>query len=151
MRRKIKSWTTRAKRFVINIGRIIKNDLSIVLYIIKNKWPKIKIFWGKLYEWISVFSTLSIFGGLAIFIYGRFAKNNQSDNDLIMQQIIDEVAGEEIISINVEDIHGFGNNSIIVSSCNRSRDYYDEYPSNNLLILDLTENEILHSMDDLLG
>lgn len=77
--------------------------------------------------------------------------NNQSDNDLIMKQIYKETENDEIISISVADIHGFGNDSIIVTTSNAKLVTYEEEGNNNLLILDITENEILHSMDDLLG
>lgn len=151
MRQKIITWIIKIKKVIIYAGRLLKNKFILGRDIFKIKWPVVKKALGKIYEWISVFSTLTIFGGLIIFIYGRVVKNNQSDNDLIMQQIIDEVAGEKIIAINVADIHGFGNDSIIVTTSNMHRDYYSEEPSNNLMILDLIENDILHKMDDLLG
>ena len=112
---------------------------------------KMKIVLEMIYKVVSVVSTLTIFSGLIIYIYGHLVKNNQSDNDLIMDQITEEVNGEDIIGINVADIHGFGNNSIIVTTSNVDMVSYGEEYSNNLVILDITENEVLRKMEDFLG
>ena len=102
----------------------------------------------KIYNIISVLATLTIFSGLILFLYGKIVKSNQSDNDLIMKQIKKEVKEEEVISLNVADIHGFGNNSIIVTT---TEDSGTGLGSNKLLILDSVDNEILRGMNDLLG
>lgn len=102
----------------------------------------------KIYNIISVLATLTIFSGLILFLYGKIVKSNQSDNDLIMKQIKNEVKEEEVISLNVADIHGFGKNSIIVTT---TEDSGAGLGSNKLLILDSVDNEILRDMNDLLG
>lgn len=121
--------------------------LNNIFAILKKGW----ILLEKLSDKMSVVSTLAIVFGLIIYIYGHVVTNNQSDNDLIMNQINDAVGGEEIAAINVVDIHGFGNNSIIVTTSNVDMVSYGEEHSNNLVILDITENEVLHKMEDLLG
>ncbi len=102
----------------------------------------------KLYNIISIIATLTIFSGLILFLYGRIVKSNQSDNDLIMKQIKKEIGNDDIISLNTVDIHGFGNNSIIVTTSSNQGINND---SNNLLILDVVNNEILKGMNDLFG
>ena len=102
------------------------------------------------YEAISVISTLAIFTGALYYVVGKITNNNQSDNDLIMQQIKKEISEEQqIINIEVADIHGFGNNSIIVTTANA--DMLNGEDKNKLIILESVENEILNSMNDLLG
>lgn len=125
------------------------NVLDIVFRKINIIFEKIDT--SKIYKFIEIISTLTIFSGLIIYTYGHIVKNNKSDNDLIMKQIYKEVEKDGIISISVADIHGFGNDSIIVTTSNAGLVTYEEKGNNNLLILDVTENEILHSMDDLLG
>lgn len=101
----------------------------------------------KLYGIVSVISTLSIFAGILLYVFGKLTSNNQSDNDLIMNQIRNEVGEANIISIDVADIHGFGNNSIIITAIN-------DYSSNGvgeLLILDVINNRLLSTMNDFLG
>lgn len=101
----------------------------------------------KLYNIISIIATLTIFSGLILFLYGRIVKSNQSDNDLIMKQIKKEIGNDDIISLNTVDIHGFGNNSIIVTTSSNQGINND---SNNLLILDVVNNEILKGMNDIM-
>ena len=102
----------------------------------------------KVYNIISIIATLTIFSGLILFLCGKIVKNNQSDNDLIMKQIKKEIGNDDIISLNTADIHGFGNNSIIVTTSNDKGIHND---SNNLLILDTVDNEILKGMNDPFG
>lgn len=102
----------------------------------------------KIYNIISVLATLTIFSGLILFLYGKIVKSNQSDNDLIMKQIKNETKEEKVISLNVADIHGFGSNSIIVTT---TEDSGAGLGGNKLLILDSVDNEILRGMNDLLG
>lgn len=132
------------------LKRIVLQMHKIINAIGKNI-RKMKMALEMIYKVVSVVSTLTIFSGLVIYIYGHLVKNNQSDNDLIMNQITEEVNGEDIIGINVADIHGFGNNSIIVTTSNVNMVSYGEGYRNNLVILDITENEVLHKMEDLLG
>lgn len=144
------------KRLVIFIWNKIK-QIKMEFYtpkILNKIFAKFKNFWiflEKLSNKMGVISTLAIFFGLIIYIYGHIVTNNQSDNDLIMNQINEAVSGEEILAINATDIHGFGNNSIIVTTSNADMVSYGEEYSNNLVILDITENEVLRKMEDLLG
>lgn len=125
--------------------------ISPIVDFIYGQTRKIRTVLKMLYNVLSVIATLTIFSGLIIYLYGHFVKNNQSDNDLIMSQIIEEANGDEIMAINVVDIHGFGNNSIIASTSNINLVSYDEEYSNNLMVLDIAENEILHNMEDFLS
>lgn len=102
------------------------------------------------YKVISVISTLTIFSGLILFIYGNIIDSNTSDNNLIMEQIKKETKEDSIISVNTADIYGFGNESIIVTASNY-KTYNKEDYDNKLVILDKIDNEILKKMNDLLG
>lgn len=115
---------------------------------------RVHLNWKKLvhitYQIISVISTLAVFTGAMYFVIGKITNNNQSDNDLIMRQIKADIGeNQQIINIEVEDIHGFGNDSIIVTTANENIDAKGD--SNKLIILESVENEILNSMNDLLG
>lgn len=106
----------------------------------------------KIYEAISIISTLTIFTGLICFILGKITNNNQSDNDLVMQQIKNEICEDErIVNVETADIHGFGNNSIIVTACNAGNAKWEDDSNNSVIIMDIVENEMLQSMNDLLG
>ena len=103
-----------------------------------------------MYQIVSVISTLAIFTGALYFVIGKVTNNNQSDNDLIMKQIKADIGeNQQIINIEVADIHGFGNDSIIVTTANGNMS--NEGDNNKLVILESVENEILNSMNDLLG
>lgn len=109
-----------------------------------------KLFSG-LYRIVSVISTLAIFSGSIIYIYGMISNNNMSDNDLIMRQINEELEnGERIESITTDDIHGFGKNSIIVTSSNFPQKY-GENSNARFIIMETVENEILNNMNNLFG
>lgn len=110
---------------------------------------KLVTFLKNVYGIISVLSTITIFSGLVLFLYGRVVRNNISDNDLIMNQIKDEIGSYDIFSITTADIHGFGNDSIIITA--GSNDITVKTAENKLLILDSLENEILRGMNDLVG
>lgn len=110
-------------------------------------WKKIV---HTMYQIISVISTLTIFTGALYFVIGKVTNNNQSDNDLIMRQIKADISeNQQIVNVEVADIHGFGNDSIIVTTANES--IRNEDDNNKLIILESVENEILNSMNDLLG
>lgn len=127
------------------VSKSYMNSFKIILL-------KGKMIIKKIYIIISVLSTLSIFAGLLYFAIGHFFKNNLSDNDLIMNQIKDELSvNEEIVTINVNDIHGFGNNSIVVTTSSGGNVKYDSADNNRLIILDLIENEFLQNINDPFG
>lgn len=115
---------------------------------------RVHLNWKKLlhntYQIISVISTLAVFTGTIYFVIGKVTNNNQSDNDLIMRQIKADIGeNQQIVNIEVEDIHGFGNDSIIVTTANENIDAKAD--NNKLVILETVENEILNSMNDWLG
>ena len=104
----------------------------------------------KIYRIIEIVYTLSFFLFLVYFVIGCFIHDNRSDNDLIMKQIKEEISKSgEITSIIVDDIHGFGNNSIIATT--RTIDYDIGVETNKLVILDLVENQFLHNIHDPFG
>lgn len=137
---------TKQKKFTFCLNIIIKKISSFCEKI--KKYFNEKRILRRTYNVISVLSTLTVFSGLLLFLYGNIVKSNQSDNDLIMKQIKKEVQNDSIVSLNIADIHGFGNNSIIVTTCN---ELSEKNNNNNLLILDSIDNEILRGMNDLLG
>lgn len=96
---------------------------------------------------ITVFTTFIAFIGVPIYIYGLVTKRNISNNNLIMEQILEETEGGEITSIDTSDIHGFGYNSIIVSIANE--DYMSKNVKNKLIIMDFIDGSILRKMNDL--
>ncbi len=101
-----------------------------------------------LYKIISVISTLSIFAGVILFLWGKITRNNLSDNNLVMKQIRKETGEVFINSITTADIHGFGNNSIIVTAADTN---FPGKPANSFIILDTVNNRVLGNMNDLLG
>lgn len=86
-----------------------------------------------------------------IVLYGisRCINDNRSDNDLIKQQIEKNIGKGKITSIMQEDIHGFGNNSIIVTVGNKESLSQDI--QNKIIIMDTVQNEILHNINDPFG
>lgn len=108
---------------------------------------KVKNFFLRIYGIASVVSTLSIFIGIVLFLIGKITSNNQSDNDLIMSQISKEVGNATITSINMADIHGFGNESIVVTAGEET----SMNGQGELIILDSVNNKILNEMNDPLG
>lgn len=143
----------RRNRKVYNTQKINRNTTernngkqSILFDKYKNSWrnlPKriLKII-------INIFS-YSFILGLLLFAYGKISGDNRSDNDLLRKQI-DENKGEgKITSILREDIHGFGNDSIIVTIGNQ--EFMSQNIQNKLIIMDTVQNDILRKMNDFLN
>ncbi len=107
----------------------------------------LKKFFKRVYNFTSVVSTFSVFFGVVLFFIGKITSNNQSDNDLIMQQVRNEVGDATITSIYVADIHGFGNDSIVVTASEENI----INGQGELIILDSVNNKILSEMNDPLG
>ena len=106
----------------------------------------------RIYSVISVLSTLTILLGGIYYLWGHLTNNNQSDNDLLMRQIKAEMSdNERMIDMENADIHGFGNNSIIVTTGNAGKVEWREENKNNFIIMDSVQNKILNSMNDFLG
>ena len=103
----------------------------------------------KVYSVISVISTLMVFVGIGLYLYGQFTNNNQSDNDLIMKQIKREIGYDDILSMKTVDIHGFGNDSILIGANGRFTNW--EKCTNRFVIMDTVNNRVLQSMNDPLG
>ena len=105
----------------------------------------------KVYSIISIISTLAVFGAIILFVIGRIGMVKMSDDDLIMNEIVSQMPDNlEINSIEQIDIHGLGNESIIVSASDKK--YPNEDPvANQILIFDKIENNFLNQMYHFLG
>lgn len=104
-----------------------------------------------LYKAISVASTLMFALGIVLFIYGHIANKNTSDNDLIMAQINNEIHDEDIVSLSILDVYGFGSESILVTASNASKIHYEQKCDNKFVIMDRIDNDFLHKMNDFFG
>lgn len=87
--------------------------------------------------------------GLVFFVYGQLSGDNRSDNDLLKKQIDEHKGKGKITSIIKDDIHGFGNDSIIVTVGNQ--DFVSQDIQNKIIIMDTVQNETLHKMNDFLN
>lgn len=104
-----------------------------------------------LYHIISVISTLSIFTAFLLFAIGKIGLEKSSDDDLIMQSIKKQVPENlEILDISVQDIHGFGNESLIVLATDLTFSNEDQL-ANQMLIFDKVENDVLNRIYNLFG
>lgn len=97
---------------------------------------------------MDIFSYSFIFT-LLLFAYGKISGDNRSDNDLLKKQIDENVGNGKITSILKEDLHGFGNDSIIVTIGNQ--EFLSQDIQNKILIMDTVQNEILSTMNDFLN
>lgn len=111
-------------------------------------------FISKVYHVISVLSTLAIFSALLLFLLGRNEISTSCDDDLIMARIKEQIPENlTVTKICMQDIHGFGNESIIVLAYKNYLEDRDESLSaaNQLLIFDKIDNSILNQMNNLYG
>ncbi len=110
-----------------------------------------------IYHFISVMSTLAIFSAVALFFFGRTLIGDNCDDDLIMTRIKEQIPDNLTISkIYMQDIHGFGNESIIVLACGDCVEGSDGLgqsltTANQLLIFDKIDNSILNQIYNLYG
>lgn len=103
------------------------------------------------YSVITVISTLTIFTAILLFAIGKLGIETSSDDDLIMRDIQRQIPKDLTIrEIVTHDIHGFGNNSIIVLADDYSS-ADDQRLANQLLIFDKIENTILNRVYNLFG
>lgn len=104
---------------------------------------------GKLvYSIISIISTLAVFSAVLLYAFGKIGGGALSDDALIMKNIREQMPENlGINSIHMEDIHGFGNESMIVLA---SDDVGDK-TNNQLLIFDTVNNSILQKINYLFG
>lgn len=112
------------------------------------------------YRIISVVSTFSIAFGLVLFFYGRFTLFNKTDDDLIIENIKGELGDYHIMQILKADLHGLGNESIIVVAETTNYIDYPEgtysdgisiQPRSKLLFYDQINNSFLQSVYNLFG
>ena len=97
----------------------------------------------KIYFVISIISTLSVFSWLLFALIGLFVKRDYSDNDILFKQINKYLNEDEmIVSIDRADIHGFGDDSIIVVTDN---DWINE-SDNRVLILEKLTNDFFSKL-----
>lgn len=110
----------------------------------------------RIYQIAGVISTLTIFTAVVLFIAGKIGLETASDDDLIMRDVRKQIPDNlTIADISVEDIHGFGNESLIVLADDTDR-YYDEdsrnsRSANQLLVFDKVENSILNQVYNFAG
>ena len=106
------------------------------------------------YVILSVLSSLTVLTAFILFAIGALGLVKESDDDLIMESIKRQIPeGLSVVSISTHDLHGFGNDSIIVLA----DDHKDAKVSlegeiaNQLLIFDKVGNEILNKIYHLFG
>lgn len=103
---------------------------------------------NKAYKIISIVSTLTIFSMLILFIFGKINNKTLSDDYLLMDSIKKQMPDNLIITdIIKEDIHGFGNESMIVLATDRDKSNV----ANQILIYDQIDNDILNKVYNFYG
>ena len=122
--------------------------------LVKNKdWKFIQLIWNitkKTYMVISVFSTLTIFSAVLLFAIGQLGLESSCDDDLIMHNIEKQIPDNlEITSITTQDIHGFGNDSLIVLAANANTEKGSS--ANQLLVFDKVDNGVLNQIYNFAG
>lgn len=153
-------------RIIITISSTIKTALSafggkchkvkgLIHSLFSVFSPKIVSFLKNIYVLISVISTLTIFSAFILFLFGKMGIETSSDDDLIMRDIKNQISDNlTISSITTVDIHGFGNDSIIVLAAD---DYMYDYSdgdgivANQLFVFDKIGNEFLNNVYNLFG
>lgn len=122
--------------------------------LVKNKIRKfIPIAWKitkKTYMVISIISTLTIFSAVLLFAIGQLGIESSCDDDLIMHNIKKQIPDNlEITSITTQDIHGFGNDSLVVLAANTNTE--DGSSANQLLVFDKVDNGVLNQIYNFAG
>jgi len=104
----------------------------------------------KIYTVISVISTLTIFSAVILFAIGQMGLESSCDDDLIMRNIKKQIPDNlTITSITAQDIHGFGNNSLVVLAADT--DAEDDSSANQLLVFDKVDNGVLNQIYNFAG
>lgn len=106
------------------------------------------------YVVLSVLSSLTVLTAVILFAIGALGLVKESDDDLIMESIKRQIPeGLSIVSISTHDLHGFGNDSIIVlaDDHNDAKVSLEGAIANQLLIFDKVGNEILNKIYHLFG
>jgi len=115
-------------------------------------FKKIKLSFKTIYSIISIISTLAVFSAIILFFVGELGLENSSDDDLIMRDISKQIPNNlAIASISMLDIHGFGNDSIIVLADDGNFAQEGRTIANQILIFDKVENDILNQIYHLFG
>lgn len=136
-----------SKKIITLLYRDCYNMLkSWIQKFISSAWKMTK----KLYMIISVISTLTIFSAVLLFAVGQLGLESSCDDDLIMQNIKKQIPDNlEISSITTQDIHGFGNDSLVVLAADANAE--DESSANQLLIFDKVDNGVLNQIYNFAG
>lgn len=114
-----------------------------------NGIKKTSPFFKRLYSIISLISTLTVLTGVILFLCGKWLFGDVCDDDLTMQRIKKQMPDNlTITDIYMEDIHGVGNESMIVLASNSD---VGNRIANQLLIFDKVENDILNQIYNLFG
>ena len=111
-------------------------------------YPRVKRSLSKVHSFVSIVSTWAVITALVLFAFGRFFTGDINDNDLIMKGIRDQLPDNLTISnVYMHDIHGFGNDTMFVLA----NDYDGNDITNQLIIFDKIENQILNQIYNLFG
>ncbi len=136
---------------ILNYGKMVsgckKNIKKLGIRLISKSsfFKRVKIKIKKINDVIAVISSYSIFFGLILFLIGTVIRLNIVEDDLFINDIKKQLPkNSRISSVLKDDIHGFGNETIIVSAVNRKNNFDNEIQSpNQLFIYDKVENDIL--------
>lgn len=105
---------------------------------------RMKMLCRKAYSIVSVISTLAVFSAFFLFCIGKIGLETRSDDDLIMYSILQQIPETLSISdITTYDIHGFGNESIIVLAESKEFSKENKGIANQLLVFDQINNDFL--------
>lgn len=110
----------------------------------------------RLYIGVSIISTLTVFSGIFLYIIGNIFNYYKTDDDLILDHIQETLDKDYVINeIVSSDLHGFGNNSIIVITHKIPYEFDFETgaidPRTQILIFDEVNNGILNQLYNLCG
>lgn len=135
----------KAQKKIINIFSTSKSAIKRV--------QGFKINIKKVNHVISIISSYSIFFGIFLFLIGSVGRLNIVEDDLLLNDIKKQLPkNSKISSVLKDDIHGFGNETIIVSAVNRNKNFDNVRQSpNQLFIYDKVENDILRYLYRPLG
>ena len=148
---------------IINENDNIKESLDAESHAGEKKEKKfLKIFRKgirRLYSGITIISSLAVFSGIFLYVIGNMSNYYKTDDDLILDNIQKTIEEDYTIDeIYVVDLHGMGNNSIIVVTCKKSYDFdfksgepIDVEPRTQILIFDEVNNGILNQLYNLFG
>jgi len=132
--------------------RIALGDIMYQGKRIQKKGSFIKTCARKVYKVFSILSTMAITTSILLYLGGKILSYNKSDDDLIIEDIAENLdKGYSIMDIIKTDLHGFGNESIIVIT--KEDICWDEFeaPRSQILFYDKIDNSILQTIYNLFG